>query len=225
MNRVQGKVVLLSGAGSDLIQACARALIKEGARVVLADPAEERAGRAAGAFDAKTALPLAVDPAKESDWQRAIEMTIGTFGRFDAFVSGPPPLVSRRLRDWSLTDWKAFEDAHILGPWLGMKYAMMELRKINGGAVVLISTTLARNARIDTAANSAAAGALKPMAQAAALECGVKADGTRINSILIDPTHPPAVEGVPGAVVYFVSNKSTYMTGTEIVIDGSPVAA
>lgn len=225
MKRVQGKVVLLTGAGTDVVQACARALVKEGARVVLADRDEATAKKAAAEFDSRTAIAIGLNPGKEADWQKAIEAVVGGFGRIDAFVSGPAPVISRRIRDWSLADWQAFEDEHMLGPWLGTKYSIMELRKYNGGSVIILSSIYAKRAKADAPANAAAAAGLRVMVQAAALECGQKGDGIRVNSVLMDPAVTSANEDVAAAVVYLSSSESTFMTATDLAIDGGTLAA
>lgn len=218
-------MVLLTGAGDEIVRTCARALVKEGARVVLADADEARAKQAAAEYDSRTAIPLKLDPGKEGEWQAAIQAVVGGFGRIDAFVSGPAPMVKRRIRDWSLADWQAFEEAHMLGPWLGTKYSIMELRKYNGGSVIILSSILAKRGRADAPANSAAAAGLRVMVQAAALECGQKGDGIRVNSVMIDPDKPELKDDVAAMVVYLASSESTFMTATDLAIDGGTLAA
>lgn len=225
MKRVLGKVVLLTGAGQELVQACARALVADGARVALCDVDEAKARKAAAAFDERTAKPFVLDPAKEADWQRCLEATIAAFGQLDGVVSGPPPLMKRGIAATSLADWRAHQDSHLLGPFLGTKNAIMQLRRFSGGSVVLISTLLGRNARADEPANASAAAGLHAMAQGAALECAQKGDNIRVNSILIDPTQAPASESVAAAVVYLISNESAYVTAIEMVVDGGSKAA
>lgn len=215
MARLVGKAVLVTGSGTPLMQALGRKLEAEGARVVRGDFVVSPAAEV-------LLLPRTAD---EERWRAAIATVVERHGRFDGLVLAPPPVATRAVTDWAFADWQAFEEAHLISPWLAIKHAIVALRtQGKGGAIVAISSTLARMGRVSGAANAAVAGGLRIMMQAAALECGEKADGIRLNQIQIDLDMPIPTGNVVDASIHLLSDAATFMTASDLVIDSGALA-
>lgn len=217
--RLSGKTILLTGADQPLMRGIGAALAAEGARIVFAAQDEATAAAAASDCPVPGQFSLALDVANESSWQDGVQTVLQRAGRIDAFVSAPAPLRRGALASWSLADWRAFEDEHLLGPWLGLRRCIGAMRSFTGGAIVLLSTTLARQVDGDLAANAAVAAGLRTMMQAAVVECGNASDGIRINAVLVDPAAGLAAADVAPAVIYLLSPEASFVTAMELVID------
>ncbi len=221
MARVADKVVLTTGAGDSVVQACAQALLDEGARVAITDTDPAVAARAAGALNAPPdrVIALGKDEASEAAWEAAIAKVEDGFGGLDVLVNGPPRLLHKPIFEMSLDDLRTIEEANIVEPWLGLKHGIVAMRRRGGGSIINLSLTIARTGAANMSANSAAAAGSRVMSQAAALECGQESDGVRVNSILLD--HENAVPSeVAAAVIYLASDESRFMTAGEIALDG-----
>lgn len=225
MARVAGKVVLLTRAADGVVQACAQALIDEGAHVALADvdatKAEQAAATLKGATDA--VMSLGKEEATDDGWMQALAAIEMRFGGIDVLVNGPPQILVKSIADMTLEDLRALEETNIVEPWLGLKHGITALRKRGGGSIVNLSLTQARVGTANMSGNCATAAGARVMSQAAALECGEQSDGVRVNSILLD--HDASVpEEVAAAVVYLASDESRFMTAGEIALDGGGAA-
>jgi len=223
--RVAGKVVLLTRAADRVVQACAQALIDEGAHVALADTDASKADQAAatltGAGDG--IISLGKEEATDEGWLQALAAIETRFGGVDVLVNGPPQILVKSIADMTLEDLRALEETNVVEPWLGLKHGIPALRKRGGGSIINLSLTLARDGAANMSGNCATAAGSRVMSQAAALECGEQSDGVRVNSILLD--HDASVpEEVAAAVVYLASDESRFMTAGEIALDGAGAA-
>lgn len=223
VGRVADKVALVTGVGHPLAAAAASALADEGARLVVVDTEHATAERAA----AVTGLPSprvmsrGHERSSETAWGNLVTSVIDRFGRLDILVNGPPDLLVKPIREMTLSDLRALEEANIVAPWLGMKHATVAMRAGGGGSIVNLSLGLARTGAADLSGNCATAAGLRVMSQAVALECGQNADGIRVNSILVDHARPPAPAEVAAAVVYLASDESRFMTAGEIAFEAA----
>jgi NAD(P)-dependent dehydrogenase (short-subunit alcohol dehydrogenase family) len=224
--RVANKVVLLTGARAEAVQVCAQALIDEGASVALVDPDGAKSQQIAGTLKAPAdrVMWLAKEDANEVAWETVIAAVEEHFGGLDVLVNGPPRVLAKSIADMSIDDLRAIEEANIVEPWLGLKHGIAAMRRRGGGSIINLSLTLARHGAPNMSANCAAAAGLRVMSQAAALECGEKSDGVRVNSILVDHTSVVASE-VAVAVLYLASDESRFMTAGEIALNGDALSA
>ena len=225
MARVANKVALLTGAGA-VIQACAQALVDEGASVALTDPDSAKAQQIAGNLRAATdrVMWLAKEDADEAGWETTIAAVEERFGGLDVLVNGEPRIIEKSIADMSISNLRAIEETNIVEPWLGLKHGIAALRRRGGGSIINLSLTVARHGALNMSANCAAAAGVRVMSQAAALECGEKSDGVRVNTILVDHTTAVPSE-VAAAVIYLASDESRFMTAGEIVLDGDASSA
>jgi 3(or 17)beta-hydroxysteroid dehydrogenase len=217
MTKLAGKIVLVTGVADAVVRACAIALAADGAQVVCAGEAKAADATAAAAAEhGGRARGIAHDAASEADWQRLMADIAGAEGHLDALVNMSRTVLGKPMAQTTLADLRALEDANIVAPWLGLKYAIAAMRETGGGSIINVGGALAANGE-NGAADCAAAGALRVMTQAAALECGQARDNIRINIILAG-ARDATPEHVAQAVVFLASDGSSFMTGADVVL-------
>ena len=244
--RLAGKVALISGGARGMGAAEARLLAAEGARVVVGDVLEEDGKQIEADINGSggEALFVRLDVTRESDWQVAVRATVERFGRLDVVVNnagiGGFTLVEHTTED----EWDRVMEVNAKGVFLGTKAAIIEMRKTGGGSIVNISSQLGI-VGVDNASPQyqASKGAVRIFTKTAAIQYAK--DGIRVNSVhpgpivtamtddtRTDPSQKKLVEsrvplgryGLPDevayGVLYLASDESSYVTGSELVIDG-----
>ncbi|QKJ94687.1 SDR family NAD(P)-dependent oxidoreductase [Agrobacterium pusense] len=244
---LEGKVALITGAGSGIAAAAARLFHREGARIVLADVSGKEAELAAelgeGAVDCRA------DVSKSDDVQAMIDMAITEFGQLDilcnvAGITGP----QGSLEDAHEEDFDRVIAVNIRGLLLTTKYALPHLVAGNGGAIVNISSTTALVGMPGLAVYSATKGAIIAMTRVIAAEYASK--GVRANVIcpggietpiylehlardpesvsktvsLIPAGRVGKPEEIAQAMLFLASGASSYMTGAVVPVDGGQTA-
>ena len=248
--RLENKVALITGGASGMGASMARVFAREGAKVAVADMLEadgkavvEEITRANGA-----AIFHKLDVTSETEWQAAIAATLAAFGRLDILVNDAGISGSAVEDLFDGAAWDRIMTVNATGTFLGMKYAIPELKKAGGGAIVNISSisgvTGQRGIHV---AYNASKGAVRTLTKAAAVQHG--RDNIRVNSVhpgLMPPmrtsgrTADPVVrakmlEGVPlrragrveevaNAVLFLASDEASYITGVELYVDGGFLA-
>ena len=193
VDRLRGKVALITGAASGQGEAEARRFVAEGARVAVADIADER-GRAVASElgDAGRFVPLDVtDP---EQWDRAVASVVGIWGRIDVLVNnagiGLPPVP---FVDAPLADHYRVIDVNLHGVYLGMRAVVPAMTA--GGSIVNISSIDGMVGIAGMTSYVASKFAVRGMTRSAALELGAR--GIRVNSI-----HPGVIETDMGAQTF-----------------------
>jgi NAD(P)-dependent dehydrogenase (short-subunit alcohol dehydrogenase family) len=247
--RLANKVALISGGASGMGRSEAIIFAQEGAKVVIGDLLEVE-GRDVADHIVKAgghARFVKLDVTSEAAWQAAIEAAVAAFGKLDILVnnagisgSGPDTM--------SVAVWDTVMDINAKGVFLGMKYAIPAMQRAGGGAIVNISSIsgfVGQN-RIHMAYN-ASKGAVRIMTKSAAVQYAQ--DGIRVNSVhpgvmppmrtsqaSADPEwrakmlravplrREGRVEEVAHAVLFLASDEASYITGTELVVDGGLLA-
>ena len=244
--RLEGKVAFISGGSRGMGAAEARLFASEGAKVAIGDVLEDE-GRKVEAEINETggeALFVRLDVTIERDWQKAISVTVARFGKLDILVNNAGVSVWGTLEDNSVLEWERIMDVNAKGVFLGTKAAIPEMRKVGGSSIVNISSVsgLIGQDYILPAYN-APKGAVRIFTKSAAVQYAK--EGIRVNSV-----HPGAVatpmtearqadpevhkltlsripigrisqpEEVAYGVLYLASDESSYVTGSELVIDG-----
>ena len=140
MAGLDGKVALVTGAGSGIGAAVARRLAADGASLMLRRP---RAGDAAAGVAAALgdrAASCAVDVSRRADWEAAVGETVGELGGLDLLVNCAGITRDRTLLKMTDDEWRAVIDVHLTGTWLGCQHAVPAMRDRGGGAIVNISS-------------------------------------------------------------------------------------
>jgi NAD(P)-dependent dehydrogenase (short-subunit alcohol dehydrogenase family) len=248
--RLENKVALITGGASGMGASMARIFAREGAKVVVADMLEE-GGRAVADEITRAngaAIFQKLDVSSEGEWRAAIAATLAAYGKLDILVNDAGISGSREEDLFDSAAWEKIMAVNSTGTFLGMKYAIPEMRKAGGGSIVNISSisgvTGQRGIHV---AYNASKGAVRTLTKAAAVQHG--RDNIRVNSVhpgLMPPmrtsgrTADPAVrakmlEGVPlrrdgrveevaNAVLFLASDEASYITGVELYVDGGFLA-
>jgi len=248
--RLENKVALITGGASGMGASMARIFAREGAKVAVADMLEaegrqvaEEITRANGA-----AIFQKLDVSSEAEWQAAIAATLAAFGKLDILVNDAGISGSAVADLFDTEAWNRLMAVNATGTFLGMKFAIPEMKKAGGGSIVNISSIsgVAGQRGIHVGYN-ASKGAVRTLTKAAAVQHG--RDNIRVNSVhpgLMPPmrtsgrTADPAVrakmlEGVPlrrdgrveevaHAVLFLASDEASYITGVELYVDGGFLA-
>jgi len=197
MGQLAGKVAIVSGAGAGIGQACARALARDGASVVVAARSQGTLDEAVAAVEVEggTALAVATDVGDMAQCRRLVETAAAHFGRLDVVVnvaaySGGHATVEAL----ELDDFRAAFEVNVLGTLEISRQALPHLRAAGGGAIVQISTLAVRGMQPKQAAYSATKRALTTASQTLAKEVGP--DGVRVNIVVPGYIHGPHLEAL-----------------------------
>jgi len=239
-----GKVALISGAARGQGAAEARLFAEHGARVVVTDILVDEGRRTAAELGTAGAF-VEADCTSERAWNEAVAETLRRFGRLDILVNNAGISARGTVESTSLDEYLRFVMVNQVGVFLGMKAALPAL-KVQGGAIVNISSLTALKGSPKSLAYGATKWAVRGMTRSAALEFAPF--GIRVNAILptvvetemvaeqlktswrqetIDATplgRLATVDDIAKTVLFLVSDASSYYTGAEFVIDGGRMA-
>ncbi|MET4700387.1 NAD(P)-dependent dehydrogenase (short-subunit alcohol dehydrogenase family) [Constrictibacter sp. MBR-5] len=248
--RLKDKVALISGAASGMGAAMARRFSEEGAAVVIGDVLEAPGKAVADEIAGKggKALFQRLDVTDEAQWAAAVEATVATFGKLNVLVNNAGISGSAATDMFDSELWHRIMAINATGVFYGMKYAVPAMAKAGGGAIVNMSSIsgVVGQKQIHPAYN-ASKGAVRIMTKAVAVQQAEA--GIRVNSVhpgLMPPmitsgaTADPAtrakmmrrvplgrsgeVNEVADAVLFLVSDEASYITGTELHVDGGYLA-
>src|SRR5438105_5504471 len=196
MNRLDGKVALISGAARGIGAATARLMVQAGAKVAIGDVLDERgretAQAIAGASDA--AIYLHLDVTSEDDWTTAVAATGARFGGLDILVNNAGLFLGKGIEEASLAEWQRLSAVNLTGVFLGTKHALPALRERarqspHGSAIVnLASVAGLVGSQLDPL-YSMTKGGVTLFTKSAALEFSRKGYRVRVNSI-----HPGVIQ-------------------------------
>lgn len=194
MNRLQGKVALVTGAARGIGEAIARAFVSEGAQVFLSD-IKDRLGRAVSDELGERATYFRLDVREESEWRAALERVKALHGRLDILVNnagitgfeeaaGP-----QDPENAVLSDWHRVHRTNLDGVFLGCKHAIRTVRATGGScAIINISSRSGMVGIPGAAAYASSKAAVRNHTKTVALYCAEQGLAVRCNSI-----HPAAI--------------------------------
>jgi cyclopentanol dehydrogenase len=244
--RLAGKVAFISGGARGMGAAEARLFAREGARVAIGDVLADE-GRQVVEEISETggeALFVPLDVTSESQWQTAIAAVVNRFGKLDILVNNAGVGSHSRVEDTPAEEWDRVMDINAKGVFLGTKVAIPEMRRAGGGSIINISSQLGI-VGVDNSSPQyqASKGAVRLLTKATAIQYA--SDGIRANSVHPGPIITPMTEGtradeqrhqvtlsriplgrygepedVAYGVLFLASDESSFMTGSELVIDG-----
>ena len=212
-------VAFVTRVGTEAGRTAALALAREGAAVFVTDASADKAAAVAAEIVRRNgkAASAGHDITDEAAWEAAITAVKAGLGSPTILVNGPPDMLQRPIASLSLDAFRQAEAINITGPWLGLRHGILAMREAGkGGSIMTLSTLAAKRPAAGSAANTAAAGGVRIMSRAAALECGNQSDGIRIN--LIELTEATPADELAGAVLYFAGPDSRFATGSEITL-------
>lgn len=236
------RVALVTGAGSGIGAATARLLAREGWAVAVADVRAAEAERVAADVRASggQALAVALDVTQRDQWSAAVATVEDAWAPVTALVNNAGRTRDRSLLKMSDDEWRDVLDVNLRGAWLGCQTVLPAMRERGGGAIVNLSSESRSGAFGQANYASAKAGVVgltKTVAVEAArfrVRCNAIAPGTidtpMVQAVPEDiraswlPRIPlarlGAAEEVASAIVFLVSDASSYITGQVLQVDG-----
>lgn len=251
---VEGRVAIVTGGASGLGAATAKLLAQEGAKVLVTDVQQALGVETVEAIEQSggTAKFLRHDARVEADWVEAFVLATATWSTPSLLFNNAgvrPP--TRKLEEWTVDEWNDHMAVNSTGVFLGLKHAILAMKE-TGGSIVNTSSIYGIVGAGLVGAYSAAKGAVRTLTKAAAVECCSLGYDIRINSVhpgfIETPMQQAVVEemgeraerhmiratpmrrtgkpqDIAEGVLYLLSDRSRYVTGTELVIDGGMTAA
>lgn len=247
MNRLEGKVAIITGAGAGQGAAEAMLFAQEGAKVIATDIAFENVQAVVEEINAQypgSAIALKHDVSSEEQWQTVVDEAVKAFGKVNVLVNNAGILATKPYQDTNIDYWNLGMNINAWSQFVGMKTVAPFIKEAGGGSIVNIGSM----ASIDNSGGfnvyTASKGAIEALTRSAAVQFGP--DKIRVNSI-----HPGAIAtkmltdtittdeamdyvigliplgrvGEPNDVakltLFLASDDSDYISGTANIIDGA----
>jgi NAD(P)-dependent dehydrogenase (short-subunit alcohol dehydrogenase family) len=245
--RLSGKIALITGAASGMGAATARLFAREGAKVVVADMLEQQ-GREVARSIGDAARFERLDVTDEANWAAAVQATQQSFGKLDILVNNAGISGSAEEDLYSTEAWHRIMAVNATGVFLGTKYGVRAMKQAGGGAIVNLSSiagvigsegihmaynaskaavrlmtksTAVQHARDNIRANSVHPGVMPPM-RTSGRTADPQVRAQRMN--VIPMRRPGEADEVAYAILFLASDEASYITGTELLVDGGAVA-
>lgn len=250
MGRLDGKVAIVSGGARGQGATEARMFAREGAKVVLGDVLDEEGKQVEAQINESggDATYVHLDVTREDDWRSAVETAVGRYGKLDILVNNAGILIRKGLEETTVEDWDRIMGVNAKGVFLGTKQAIPAMRRAGGGSIINISSTAGLVGSPDGSPSyTATKGAVRLLTKSTAIQYAK--EGIRCNSVhpgpidtemiqdtLTDPARLAqrmqrlplgrvgTTEDIAYGVLYLASDESSFVTGSELVIDGGTTA-
>ena len=246
--RLEGKVALISGGARGMGAEEAVLFAQEGAKVVVGDVLEAEGRAMAESVPDGAVTFVHLDVTSEDDWRRAVALAEGHYGRLNILVNNAGVSGVGGIEDTSGEEWDRVMNINAKGVFLGTREAIPAMRRAGGGSIINISSQLGIVAMNESSPQYIASkGAVRLFTKSTAIQYAP--EGIRCNSVHPGPIVTPMTEGrradpavrelmesriplgrygeaidVAYGVLYLATDESSFVTGSELVIDGGWVA-
>jgi NAD(P)-dependent dehydrogenase (short-subunit alcohol dehydrogenase family) len=249
--RLQGKIGIVTGAGSGIGRACAIAMAKEGARVALVGRRKDRIEEVAHEIG-NSAIATAADVSNKSDLSTLLEKTVSEFGGLNFLLNNAGVLHVGNAEQITEDQWDQTFNVNVRGLWLLSRAALPHMRKAGGGSIINMASALALVGARNRAAYAPSKGAVVQLTKSMAIDHGH--ENIRVNAIcpsfvdteltagLLGQTSDPAAvrrertaahpigrlgrpEDIAGLAVYLAGDESSRVTGAVLPVDRGYLAA
>jgi cyclopentanol dehydrogenase len=251
MGKLDGKVALISGGARGQGAAEAETFAREGAKVVFGDVRDDDGRKVEATIRANglDAVYIHLDVTSEADWQSAVQTATSRYGRLDVLINNAAIVIPKvAIEDRTVEEWDRVMAVNAKGVFLGTKHAIPAMRRAGGGSIVNISSVAGIGQSLhQEPAYAASKGAIRIFTKVTASQHAK--DRIRCNSVHPGPVDTEmfhsafrdrdamekrlrrvplgrmgTVAEIVSAVLYLASDESSYMTGSEVVVDGGALA-
>ena len=252
MGRLEGKTALVTGAASGIGLQTSIRLAEEGARVMMTDINLEEGLQQAEKIGANATF-LKLDITEEEEWISVLDETVKRFDRLDILVNSAGMVLIADVEQITLEEWRKVHAVNLDGTFLGCKHGVRVMKEFGAGSIINLSSVSGMIGGFNLAAYNSSKGAVRMLTKSVALHCARAGYGIRCNSIHPTFIETPMLESmirdspdpekarqtlvrqvplrrigkpddVANMIVYLASDESTFVTGTEMVIDGGVIA-
>ena len=251
MGKLDGKVALISGGARGQGAAEAKTFATEGAKVVFGDVRDEEGKQVEADIRATggEAVYVHLDVTSEADWQRAVQEAVNRYGKLNILVNNAGIIIPRvPIEERTADEWDQVMAVNAKGVFLGTKYAIPAMRQAGGGAIVNISSIAGIGQALhQEPAYAASKAAVRMFTKVTAtqhakdrIRCNSvhpgPIDTTMLHSAMPEPQvldqrlgrvalgRMGTIAEIVSGVLYLASDEASYVTGSELVIDGGALA-
>ncbi|WP_309604526.1 glucose 1-dehydrogenase [Phenylobacterium sp.] len=250
MERLQGRVAIITGGASGIGAATVRRFAAEGACVIVADI---QADLGAAIADETGSLFQELDVADDAAWARLMALVLERFGRLDVVFNNAGIVSGQSIEDVDLAVWNRVIGVNLTGVMLGCKHGISTMRRNpggSGGALINTASTAAYAAIPSDVAYSSTKSAVRMLTKAVAAHCARSGYNIRCNSLHPGATETPILrpaldaapqllpvfhamspmgrmgrpEEIAAMAVFLASDEASYVTGGEFLVDGGMMA-
>ena len=247
--RLENKVALISGGARGMGAVEAKMFANEGARVVIGDVLEDEGRRTEAEINESggECLFVRLDVTSEESWQSAVSEAVDRFGKLDILVNNAGIYRTNNVTETSSEEWDQVMDINAKGVFLGTKAAIPAMRDSGGGSIVNISSVAGLVGNLMSSAYTASKGAVRLFTKSTAIQYageGIRCNSVHPGTIVTDMTaglladddyrqdrvnRTPigrlgTADDVAYGVLFLASDEASFMTGSELVIDGGRTA-
>ncbi len=248
--RLEGKVAIITGGARGQGATEAQMFAQEGAKVVIGDVRDELGMQVEAEIRelGGEAVYLHLDVTSQDDWDRAIHTAEDRFGKVDVLVNNAAIVLRKNIEETTGEDWDSIMEVNAKGVFLGTRAAIPAMRRAGGGSIINISS-ISGLVSIGPPAYIATKGAVRLFTKSTAIQHA--ADNIRANSIhpgsvdtdmrrdgltsqseeeiqaridQIPLGRVGTTEDISYGALFLASDESSFMTGSELVIDGGYTA-